>query len=597
MSNMNITKSKFMEYIRCNRFPALNNIHKRRDLDDALKDRYYDLLDSLEQANDNVFEDDFLEPDLTHLEVMMPYFNEVEVLSARKVMSLFGGETQYGLKFGTQKLFLKDFNNFNLMCYVDIFNRDKSQVNIIEAKATTSNKFMKMGYTEDKIRYNLFYLDDNGILKLNEELYPELLNNKKYLKQRNKLFDRLEGSGVYVYDLAFQRFVIEEELKEAKYYIAVLNHEYTFDGQYIDGKPQYETNIIRLVDLTKITLEMQSKIESDILIVIERILNDDESRVKLGKHCQLKKMRECIYKDLCYDKFPKKNSLLMYMDKHHGFKEPEGEKHDYFELIEDGYLSMEDIPDSWLTRKNNRIQRYVAQTKKVHLEKSKIEAAIETLQYPIYHLDFESFPCPLPRFEGERAYFQSLFQFSLHIERTPGVCDKEKDHYEFLASDSSDQRLELVKKLCEYIEDDEGSVLVFNEAFEKTRIKELAVMFPDYSEKLLSLNDRLFDLLHVVKTNTKLFTSLGFDEERAKTINYYHEDLSGSFSIKKVLPLFSDLTYSNLAVGNGMEAVYAYAGYDNLNKDELIDTRNSLKLYCQQDTWAMVEILDKLRKI
>ena len=597
MSNMNITKSKFMEYIRCNRYPALNNIHKRRDLDDALKDRYYDLLDSLEQANDTVFEDDFLEPDLTHLEVMMPYFEKVEVLAARKVMSLFGGETQYGLKYGTQKLFLKDFNNFNLMCYVDIYNKNESQVNIIEAKATTSNKFMKMGYTEDKVRYDLFYLDDFGILKLSEELNLELLNNKKYLKQRNKLFDRLEGSGVYVYDLAFQRFVIEEELKDAKYYLGVLNHEYTFDGQYIDGEPLYNTDIARLVDLTKITEEMQSKIERDIQIVVDRILNDDESRVKLGKHCQLKKMRECIYKDLCYDRFPKKNSLLMYMDKHHGFKDPEGEKHDYFDLIEEGYLSMEDIPDSWLTRKNNRIQRYVAQTSKIHLDNSKIESAIETLTYPIYHLDFESFPCPLPRFRGEKPYFQSLFQFSLHIERTPGVCDKELDHLEFLASDSTDQREELVKKLCEYIKDDDGSVLVFNESFEKTRIKELSVMFPEYSEKLLSINERLFDLLHVVKTNTKLFTSLGFDEERAKTLNYYHEDLSGSFSIKKVLPLFSDLSYNNLTVGNGMEAVYAYAGYDNLNKAELAETRNSLKLYCQQDTWAMVEILDKLRKI
>jgi hypothetical protein len=66
---------------------------------------------------------DFLEPDLTHLETMMPYFEKVEVLAARKVMSLFGGETQYGIKYGTQKLFLKEFNNFNLMCYVDIYNK------------------------------------------------------------------------------------------------------------------------------------------------------------------------------------------------------------------------------------------------------------------------------------------------------------------------------------------------------------------------------------------------------------------------------------------------------------------------------------------
>ncbi|MCD6482465.1 MAG: DUF2779 domain-containing protein, partial [Candidatus Izimaplasma sp.] len=507
------------------------------------------------------------------------------------------GETIYGTKYGVQKLFLKDFNNFNLMCYVDIYNTSKKSINVIEAKATTSNKFMKLGYTEDKIRYNLFYLDESDILRLEETRNPDLLNNKKYIKQRNKLFDRLDSAGVYVYDLAFQRFVIEGKTKDASYYLAVLNHEYIFDGKYINDEPQYTNDIIRFVDLSIITKELQDKIENDINIVIKRIINDDESRVKLGKHCQLKKMRQCIYKDLCYDMFPEKNSILMYLNKHHGFKDPDGIKHDYFDLIEDGYYTMEDIPDSWLTRKNNRIQRYVAQTKKVHLDERKIQAAIETIQYPIYHLDFESFPCPLPRFKGEKPYYQSLFQFSLHIEKEPGVCDKQNDHYEFLASDSTDQRLELVKKLCEYIKDDNGSVMVYNEAFEKTRIKELAVMYPEYSEKLLLINSRLFDLLHVVKTNRKLFVDLGFDEERAKTVNYYHEDLSGSYSIKKVLPIFSDLTYKGMAVGNGMEAVYAYAGFKDLNKSELEVTRSNLKVYCQQDTWAMVEILDKLRKL
>ena len=464
-------------------------------------------------------------------------------------------------------------------------------------ESSEAKLFSAIGYTEDKVRYNLFYLDETDILRLEETRNPSLLENKKYLKQRNKLFDRLDSAGVYVYDLAFQRFIIEDKTKDAQYFLAVLNHEYVFDGVYIDDKPRYTNDIIRFVDLSIITLELQEKVENDINIVIERIINDDEKRVKLGKHCQLKKMRECIYKDLCFDMFPKKNSILMYMDKHHGFKDPEGIKHDYFDLISEGYYKMEDIPDSWLTRKNNRIQRYVAQTKKIHLDERKIEAAIETIQYPIYHLDFESFPCPLPRFKGEKPYYQSLFQFSLHLEREPGVCDKEKDHFEFLASDSTDQRLQLVKKLCEYIKDDNGSVLVYNEAFEKTRIKELAVMYPKYREKLLLINSRLFDLLHIVKTNTSLFTGLGFNEERAKTVNYYHEDLAGSYSIKKVLPVFSDLTYQGMVVGNGMEAVYAYAGFKNLNKAELEITRSNLKLYCQQDTWAMVEILDKLRKL
>lgn len=595
MSGLNITKSKFMEYIRCKRFPALNHIYKRKDMDDALKDRFYDLMDSLEYVDE--FDEQSLEPDLSHLETMMPYFNEVEVLSARKVMSLFGGDTKYGIKYGEQKLFMKDRKNFNLMCYVDIFNRSEDMVRIIEVKATTSNKFLSMTYTEDKVKKHLFYVDDNNVLHLMETIRPEVLENSKYLKQRKKLFDRLEGTGVYVYDLAFQRYVIEEDLPNAKYYLGVLNHEYEFDGSYIADKPNYTEDIIRLIDLTGITKELQPQIENDIDTVIKRITEDDESRVLLGKHCQLKKMRECIYKDLCYDMLPKKNNIMMYLDKHHGFKEDDGTKHDYFDLLNEGYVSMEDVPHNWLNRRNNRIQREVAISHEPYVDIGKIRSAIGVIKYPIYHLDFESFPCPLPRFKGERPYMQSLFQFSLHIERAAGQCDKERDHYEFLAKDHNDNRLELVKQLTKHIKQDGGSVLVYNEAFEKTRIKELAAFFPEYKDQLLDINERLFDLLHVVKTNSKLFSMLGYDDERAKVINYYHEDLSGSFSIKKVLPIFSSLTYKGMEVSNGMEAVYAYASYSDLNEEERNEKQQALVEYCKQDTWAMVEILEELRKM
>jgi hypothetical protein len=565
------------------------------DLDDALKDRFYDLLNSLEY--DTELTEDFLEVDLKHLEVMMPYFNKVEIMAARKVMKHFGGETRYSTEYGKQKLFLRDHKGFNLQCYIDIYNKQDSQINVIEAKATTTNKFMKMKYTENKIEYFLFFKDEFGILHLNEEKDPSLLSNPKYIKQREKLFDRMNGAGVYVYDLAFQRFVIEEEVQGAKYYLGVLNHEYIFDGTYVDGEPLYNEDITCLIDLTKITKEMMTNIENDINVVIERIIEDDESRVRLGNHCQIKKMRECIYKDICFDRFPEKNSIMMYLDKHHGFKDDTGIKHDLYDLIEEGYYKMTDLPHEYLNRKNNQIQRDVALTGKTYINERKMEAAIETLTYPLYHLDFESFPCPFPRFKGEKAYDQSLFQFSLHIERTPGVCDKERDHYEFLSKDHNDNRRELVEKMIEYIKPDGGSVVVFNETFERTRIKELAKLFPEYSNQLADINSRLFDLLYVVKTNTKLFTALGFDEEIAKTINYYHEDLSGSFSIKKVLPIFSNLTYKGMEVGNGMEAVYAYAGYYDMGLEERTQKQHALVEYCKQDTWAMVEILDQLRKI
>lgn len=596
MSEMTITKSKFMEYVRCDRYPALNKIYKRKDLDDVEKDRFYDLVDSLESMTEADVEA-VNDIDTTHLDVMMPYFNEVEILAARKVMSDFGGETRYGTQYGTQKLFLRDYDHFNLMCYVDIYNKNDEGVHIVEVKATTSNKYLSMKYTENKVEHFLFYVDDNNILHLSETRNPAYLSNKKYLTKRKQLTERFRSEGTYMYDLAFQRFVVGDKIKDAKYYLGVLNHEYVFDGTYIDGKANYTNDSVRLIDVTLIVEEMQTEIEESLKLVIKRIIDDNPERVRLGTHCQLKKMRECIYKDLCFDRFPKKNSLLMFMDKHHGFKDPAGIKHEYFDMIDDGMLSMEDVPSDWLSRRNNIIQQDCATLKEAFVDRDKIRDGISTIQYPIYHLDFESFPCPLPRFKGERAYMQSLFQFSLHIEREPGVCDKEKDHIEFLSTNHEDNRLALVKAMCDAIKDDGGSVMVYNQAFEKTRIKELAAFFPEYKEQLLAINERLFDLMHIIKTNSNLYKGLGYDDERAKTVNYYHEDLYGSYSIKKVLPIFSQLTYKGMTVGNGMEAVYAYASFDKLDKPELERMTTALIEYCKQDTWAMVEILDNLRKI
>ena len=91
--------------------------------------------------------------------------------------------------------------------------------------------------------------------------------------------------------------------------------------------------------------------------------------------------------------------------------------------------------------------------------------------------------------------------------------------------------------------------------------------------------------------------NLGYSEEDSKIFNFYHEDLNGSFSIKKVLPIFSDLSYKNLEVSNGVEAYSTYLTFDKLNDAEKKDAYNNLIEYCKQDTWAMVEILHHLKEL
>ena len=73
--------------------------------------------------------------------------------------------------------------------------------------------------------------------------------------------------------------------------------------------------------------------------------------------------------------------------------------------------------------------------------------------------------------------------------------------------------------------------------YEQTIMKQLAVAFPEYANRLLALCDRTFDLLKLVQEN------------------YYHPEFHGSYSIKSVLPaLVPGMSYGDLEIQHGSMA-------------------------------------------
>jgi len=273
-----------------------------------------------------------------------------------------------------------------------------------------------------------------------------------------------------------------------------------------------------------------------------------------------------------------------------------GVKLNKYDLLNEGYYKLLDIPEEWIKNPNHFIQRKCFKENIEYINKNKIKKGLDQIKYPIYHLDFETFPCPIPRFKGEVPYTQSPFEFSLHIEREPGVCDKETDNYVFLAKTNKDERKELTKELVKRINTDKGCMLAQNVPFEKRVIKHLGEVYPEYKEQLMKIYDMGFDLLWVVRNNKEMYKYLGYDELEAKVVNFYNKDLNGSYSIKKTLPVFTDLSYKDLEIGNGTEALVEYSKFDKMDNKTLEKTRNNLIIYCKQDTWAMVEILRGLRK-
>ena len=120
--------------------------------------------------------------------------------------------------------------------------------------------------------------------------------------------------------------------------------------------------------------------------------------------------------------------------------------------------------------------------------------------------------------------------------------------------------------------------------FEKTRIRELQEVVPDLAQGLRELEEKLLDLLPVVR-------------------NYvYHPDFMGSFSLKYILnPLVPDLTYNDLVIVDGRVASVEIARLlfvaGKIPPEQRDKTRQDLLDYCERDTWAMVMLLRRLREL
>jgi len=625
-----ISKTKFFNYIRCDRYVALEETTYLGDkavisFDESLEDLYTQELedkkkDLIQSLHDNLdYDESDFEEDNTFdplskddgaelIRLLQPQYELIEQMAATKVKTLFGGQVISDRNTFQQKYIETEIEGFHFFAFLDAYQEDNQMSRIIETKASTSSKFINLGYKVSKEHISIFDVDELGIYRLKGELGIDV-DEKKYQHHRKKLMMKYEATGKYVYDLAYQRFINEHSNKNNKpkaYFLAVLNHQYVYDGKKDDSKnPIYNPmDIITLIDLTQVTKDLQPEISNEIQKINSRLNMMQATPVHMGKHCQKDHAtRECPFINICLSekKVPQNNSLFAYRNYGKGFKEDSRDKetppHDVYDLVEEGITGILDIPREWLS-KVQQIQYDVIKSGKPYIEKEMISEGIKTLKYPLYHLDFESFASPLPRYIGEKPYQQSLFQFSLHIEHESQVVEKDSNYF-YIALDHEDHREALIKKMIEYIPINQGNVIVYNKGFESGRIKELIQLFPQYEKHLTSIRNRIFDLLYLVRGNKNLYEQLGFSKKQRETLVYYDENFQRSYSIKQVLPVFvPELNYKKLEeVQNGQQAQIAYYNMPHLDEKERKITYRNMLEYCKQDTWAMVAILDKLRFI
>ena len=364
----------------------------------------------------------------------------------------------------------------------------------------------------------------------------------------------------HIHDLAFQRFVLEQsgmKIRDTK--VMLVNNQYVRQGELSVSDLFYFENVNEQV--SEFILKIPDLAQRMLAIIdlpacpefkTEELLKGDYSNV---------------FKDEFMANLPKGSVFELYR----------GRKKQMIDLWLSGIQLIKDLPVDEHTPERYRIQREAAVSGEPYINREQICSFIEGLEYPIYYLDFETFNPAIPPYDGTRPYMQIPFQYSLHIEHADGTIE----HREYLHTNPTDPRKPLFAQLHRDI-GSTGTILAFYETFEKGRIKEWAQAAPEYLDRAEELTGRMQDLL----TPFKQFY-------------YYHPDQQGSCSIKKVLPVMSDVSYKGMTISNGGEALSAYIKYF-LNSEPHDDREQLIKdmlAYCELDTWAMVLILTRLRPL
>ena len=389
--------------------------------------------------------------------------------------------------------------------------------------------------------------------------------NKDGSVEINEVKSSTEVKEVYLHDASIQFYVLNGLGYEVKK-VNIIH----INNAYIRDKELKVEKLFSIVNVSEQMKEMQDDIPS----YLKRFKGyleqkEDEPDIDIGKQCF--NPYECDCYEYCWKEqreipnYSIFNISRLKIDKK-------------FELYKEGILHTTDIKDISLYSTSQQVQILSDKKQESIVNKVAIKEFLDTLTYPLYHLDFETFQQAIPEWEWIRPYMQIPFQYSLHIEHKDGTLG----HKEFLAQEGDDPRYELAKRLTRDIPS-YVTVLAYNMGFEKGVIRRLAETYPDLHVKLMSIHDNIKDLMTPFQNKY-----------------YYEPSMQGSYSIKKVLPALvpeMEQAYKELnLIHHGGEAMQTYANLVNMDEDTKQEYKKALLEYCKLDTLAMVKVLEKLKE-
>ena len=369
---------------------------------------------------------------------------------------------------------------------------------------------------------------------------------------------------IYLDDIAYQTWVLKKcGLNVLKSCIVYVNSDYVKHG---------ELNINDYFNIEDVSDDIDlDSVENNIKELKEVISKDKEPKIDLSINCH--SPYDCPFFKYCTKNLVSPNVFDL------GWNTNFTKKLDMYYR---GHVSYKDIIDKEVVNDKATEQiRFNIKDLPPKINKSNIKEFLSSLKYPLYFLDFESFQDPIPSIDGTKPYQQICFQYSLHILDE----DNNLTHKEYLSDDyDGNPMYGLCKQLCEDIPLN-SCVIAYHKSFECSRLKEMANLFPEFSDHLLNISNHIIDI------------EIPFAKQ-----DYYVREMAGRSSIKVVLPALypndPDLDYHNLdQVHKGDEASSAYLSLKDLSKEEQEVLRSNMLKYCCLDTYAMVKIYEKLKEV
>lgn len=475
---------------------------------------------------------------------------------------------------------LKKYSKCHRLYYLDLQNKDKNyQPYLRSDESFTSLLKLRLKVDEEKCFTGKVGDDSNKFIDnlANYEWfvharceYGELRIKVPFLHKREDKYDiyfTYHGTQLRDLDLFTYRITIDVlgkyGIEIGRVYVVYINPEYVFHNQQNPRKLFVITNKINGSMIKGLILSQSVDYES----LINEINNNNVDT------CVAFKSRQCHARDICkhyYECFEEESSI---------------EDDSILTLVSSRYKNdmykegIRLLKDADLNRvEGNRVQYAQIRASKnggLFVDKYNLKKWLDKLEKkPLSYIDFEWDRYLIPAYEGMKPLDVIPFEYVLYIDDG----SEELIHKTFISS--GDCRKKFVRSLINDLPKD-GYILAYNASgAEVLRLKELSRLYPEYKDELDSIINRFVDLA------IPFIDGLVYDTRMA-----------GVYSLKKLVSIVSDMSYKDLDVNDGMQAVYSWRDIDT---GESIDKQKAIEdliKYCSLDAYGLALVYNYLKSL